>query len=79
MTGITLPKEDVLERGMPKISIDGVEYETEKLTDNAKAQVASLQFIEVQMNKLRNEVAIFRTARQTYIASLKAELEKTKA
>ena len=61
---------------MPKITVDGIEYNTEDLSDNGKAQLASLQFLEVQMNKLRNEIAVFQTAKAAYIAALKAELEK---
>lgn len=61
---------------MPKITVDGIEYNTEDLTDNGKAQLASLQFLEVQMNKLKNEIAVFQTAKQAYIGALKAELEK---
>lgn len=61
---------------MPKITVDGVEYNTEDLSDNGKAQLASLQFLEVQMTKLRNEIAVFQTARSAYIAALKEELEK---
>ena len=62
---------------MPKITVDGIEYNTEDLSDNGKAQLASLQFLEVQMNKLKNEVAVFQTAKAAYIAALKVELEKT--
>ena len=62
---------------MPKITVDGIEYNTEDLSDNGKAQLASLQFLEVQMNKLQNEIAVFQTAKAAYIAALKAELEKT--
>ena len=61
---------------MPKITVDGTEYNTEDLSDNGKAQLASLQFLEVQMNKLNNEIAIYQTARNSYIAALKSELEK---
>jgi phage host-nuclease inhibitor protein Gam len=61
---------------MPKITVDGIEYNTEDLTDNGKAQLASLQFLEVQMNKLKNEIAVFQTAKQAYVNALKAELEK---
>lgn len=61
---------------MPKITVDGIDYNTEDLTDNGKAQLASLQFLEVQMKKLQNEIAVFQTARAAYLASLKAELEK---
>lgn len=61
---------------MPKITVDGIEYNTEDLSDNGKAQLASLQFLEVQMSKLRNEIAAFQTAKNAYISALKAELQK---
>ncbi len=60
---------------MPKMTVDGIEYNTEDLTDNGKAQLASLQFLDVQMNKLKSEIAVYQTARNSYIAALKAELE----
>ena len=60
---------------MPKITVDGIEYNTEDLSDNGKAQLASLQFLEVQMNKLKSEIAVYQTARTNYVAALKAELE----
>ena len=59
---------------MPKITIAGSDYHTEDLTDNGKAQLASLQFLEVQMQKLRNEIAVYETARQTYVDGLKSDL-----
>ena len=43
---------------MPKITVDGTDYNTEDLSDNGKAQLASLQFLEVQMKKLNNELAV---------------------
>lgn len=62
---------------MPKITVDSIEYNTEDLTDNGKAQLASLQFLEVQMKKLQSEIAVFQTAKVAYVAALKAELEKS--
>jgi len=64
---------------MAKIMIEGIEYETDGLSDNGKAQLASLQFLEAQMHKLRNEIAVYTTARNGYIQALKAELAKAKA
>jgi hypothetical protein len=64
---------------MPKINVDGTEYDTENLSVNGKAQLASLQFLEVQMQRLKNEIAVYQTARAGYAAALKAELEKTGA
>lgn len=63
---------------MPKITVDSMEYNTEDLTNNGKAQLASLQFLEVQMKKLQNEIAVYQTARNSYVAALKLELEKNK-
>ena len=60
---------------MPKITVDNIDYNTEDLSDNGKAQLASLQFLEAQMNKLKSEIAVYQTARNSYIAALKAELE----
>jgi hypothetical protein len=60
---------------MPKITVDGIEYNTEDLTENGKAQFASLQFLDAQMTKLKSEIAVYQTARNTYITALKAELD----
>ena len=60
---------------MPKITVDGIDYNTEDLSENGKAQLASLQFLETQMNKLKGEIAVFQTAKGAYVNALKAELE----
>ena len=61
---------------MDKITIDGTEYDLEKLSDNGKAQVASLQFLDAQMRKLQSEIAVYQTARNTYSNALKEALEE---
>ena len=62
---------------MPKITVDGVEYNTEDLSENGKAQLASLQFLEAQMTKLKAELAVYHTARNFMF--LKEELDENKA
>lgn len=59
---------------MPKITVDDLEYNTEDLTENGKAQLASLQFLETQMRKIKAEIAVYQTARNSYISALKSEL-----
>ena len=61
---------------MPKITVDDIDYNTEDLSDNVKAQLASLQFLETQLAKLQGEIAVYQTAKNAYISALKAELEK---
>lgn len=60
---------------MPKIKVEGIEYNTEDLSEKGLAQLASLQFLEAQMAKLKSEIAVYQTARNSYIAALKEAVE----
>ena len=62
---------------MPKIKIDDLEYNTEDLSEEGLAQLKSLQYLETQLQTLRNDIAVYQTAQRTYIAALKAEIEKS--
>jgi hypothetical protein len=62
---------------MPKINIDDLEYNTEDLSDAGKAALRSLQFLEARMKKLHSELAVYQTAKQTYVAALKAEIQSS--
>ena len=57
-----------------KITIDGIEYNLDDLSDNSKAQIASIQFVDAQIQNLNNELAVADTARIAYTNALKAEL-----
>jgi len=59
-----------------KITIDEVEYKLSDLSDNAKAQLANIQFVDAQIQQLNNEWAVADTARMGYTNALKAELAK---
>ncbi len=62
---------------MIRFTIDGLDYQVESLSEKGQAQLRSLQFTETQLQKLRNEVAVFETARGAYLAALKAEIART--
>ena len=62
--------------GDQKTLIDGVEYKLDDLSDNAKAQIANIQFVDAQLQQLNNEWAVSDTARIGYANALKAELAK---
>jgi hypothetical protein len=72
---VILEKEEL----MPKVTVDEIEYNTEDLTETGKTILASLQFLESQMQKMRNEIAVYRTAQVSYVAALKVEIEKSDA
>ena len=59
-----------------KISIDGKEYDTEQLTDNAKNQLGSLQACDQKIRQLQIDLAIAQTARSAYAAALQGELHQ---
>ena len=59
-----------------EITIDDVEYNLSDLSDNARAQLVNIQFVDAQIQQLNNEWAVADTARIGYTAALKAELDK---
>ena len=61
-----------------KVSIDGTEYVLDDLSENAKAQLLNIQFVDAQIQQLNNEWAVADTARIGYTRALKSELEKNK-
>lgn len=61
---------------MAKITVDDVEYDTDNFSDNGKAQLASLQFLSIHMRRLQAEIAVYKTAHNSYLGALKSELAK---
>ena len=61
---------------MPKIKIDDKDYNTDEFTEEAKAQLMSMQFCDQELLNLQMEAASIQTARIAYANALKVELEK---
>lgn len=58
------------------ITVDDVEYKLSEMSDDAKAQLSNIQFVDHQVRQLQNEWAVSDTARLGYQAALKGELLK---
>ena len=58
----------------PKITIDGKEYLIEELSDEAKAQLGNLNFVDQKIAGLQQEIAIMQTARNAYARALASAL-----
>ena len=58
------------------ITIDGIEYELSDLSDEARAQLQSLQATEVRIAQTQQELAMMQTARNAYATALKALLSE---
>lgn len=59
---------------MAKISIDNVDYDTDKLSNEAKAQLVSIQFVDQELARLQAYAAALQTARMAYANALKEAL-----
>jgi hypothetical protein len=59
---------------MPIIKIDNVDYDTDKLSEEAKAQLVSLQFCDKELARLQAQAAAYQTARIAYAKALQAAL-----
>ena len=59
---------------MAKVMIDEKEYDTDDLTDDAKAQLGSFQFVENELARLNAKSAALQTARIAYARALKEAL-----
>lgn len=64
--------------GTAKLTIDDTDYNIDQLSDEAKAQLASLQAVDRRLNSLREETAILQTARIAYSNALRELLPNEK-
>jgi hypothetical protein len=53
------------------IIIDNQAYDLSNLSDDAKAQLASLQFVDAEIARLQAQMAAFQTARNAYALALR--------
>ena len=61
---------------MSKIKIDNVEYDSDKLSAEAKNQLVSIQYVDQELAKLQAQAAALQTARMAYANALKEALTK---
>ena len=61
---------------MANITIDGKEYNIDDLSESAKQQLSSLQFVNSEIKKLQATLAVHQTAAAAYSSALKNEIEK---
>jgi hypothetical protein len=61
---------------MPKITIDGKEYDSDNLSDEAKNQLGSIQFVDRKIQELNMEIAALKTSRNAYARALSEILNK---
>jgi len=58
------------------ITIDGTEYNVADLSENARNQIVNLRVTDAEIEKLKQQLAIFQTARTAYARALSEELPR---
>ena len=56
------------------VTIDGTEYNVADLSENARNQVVNLRVTDAEIEKLKQQLAIYQTARTAYARALSAGL-----
>ena len=64
---------------MTQITIDNKQYDLDNLSDDAKAQLASIQFVDSELARLQAKAAALQTARLAYSKALQAALPANNA
>jgi len=64
---------------MPTIKIDEKEYKLDKLSQEARNQLASIQFVDAELERINAQAAVLQTARVAYSAALNAALPRDEA
>ena len=62
----------------PKITIDGVDYSADSLSQNAKQHIATIRMADREIRQLETQLMLARIARQTLANSLKNEMAAPK-
>ena len=59
------------------LTLEGYQYALADLTQVARDQLGSFQFVEARLRELHDEMAVSQTAHVAYARALKAELDQT--
>ena len=59
---------------MTILKFDNKEYDLDALSDECKAQLASLQFVDQELARLQAQTAALQTAKNAYLQSLQKSL-----
>jgi len=58
------------------ITINGITYDFNALSEQARAQIVSLRVTDQEIERLQRQLAIYQTARAAYASALQSELPK---
>jgi hypothetical protein len=57
-------------------TIDGKEYSLDNLSEEGRSQINNIQYVDGQIVKLNNQLAVSDTAKNAYLNALRNDLKK---
>jgi len=60
---------------MAAVNIDGIEYDIDNMSENAKAQIGNIQIVDQKIIQKRQDIEIMQAARVGFVLALKEDLE----
>ena len=67
-------ESNMAEKQVPKVNVNGTEYNIADLSDEAKVQVQNLRAADAEIRRLNMQTALAQTARNVYIQALQTAL-----
>lgn len=62
---------------MSKITINNKEYDLGLLSEKARGNIASIQFVDAEIQRLQSQIAVLQTARTYYSLELDGQLKES--
>jgi Family of unknown function (DUF6447) len=62
---------------MAKITINDKEYDVGLLPERARGNIVSIQFVDAEIKRLKDKIAVLNTARVAYARELEGHLNET--
>jgi hypothetical protein len=63
---------------MTTLNLADIDFDKDNLDENGKKQLASLQFVDAKLRLLESEMAVYKTAYETYLNLFVETIEKSK-
>ena len=61
---------------MESITIDGIAYNEDALSKEAKDQIINIKYVQAEIGRLQATLAVFQTAENSYKLQLTQEIQK---
>ena len=62
---------------MAKVTINGQDYDSDNLSDEAKSHIQNLNFVQQELLRVQSQAAVLKTAQSAYSTALQKALNES--